>query len=240
MVLVYFILFFVSIIFFVFANNKNVCPTRKKELAYKCIGIVLFLISFGGCYQDFQEFKVEQSQKEQQERLAASKANEEQARADFLDLWYKVSWMTVSYNTFWDAQFLPTTEGLGNGSMDRMTGYRNFQELHQASNIMFSKIEDLKAPSGLTKMQRDKINNALEAYKNSVAMRVTSTQKLMSMVDTNIARPSEVNEITDKLTLSTAGTTVLYNAMHEVAKEMNITLPSEQSEYERHNKENAK
>ena len=238
MILVYLVLIIISILFIVTANNNNICPTKRKRLAYKFIGIVLLCLSLGGCYNSLQDFKVEQAHKEQQERFAAQKAKDEQAKVEFLDLWYKISYMTVSYNNFWDTQFLPTVEGLGNGTVDRMTGYKNLQELHVASNITFSKMEDLKAPTGLTSMQQKKINDALQAYRNSVAMRVTSSKKLMEIVDYNNARPSEVNTIIENLALSSTGTSVLYGAMNEVAKELNITLPSEQSEFERHNKEN--
>jgi len=226
----HYILYPVSILLF-FAS---ICALIMK---HKFLAVILFLLSFGGCARAGQDFKAEQAVVEQQERLEAQKAQDEKARAEFLELWYKISWITVSYNNFWDSQFLPTTEGIGNGSMDRITGYKNFQELNQASNIVFGKLENLKAPTGLTKSQQQRVNDALKAYQNSVAMRVTSTKKLMEMVDYNVARPSDVNKVMDDLSLSLAGTMVLYNAMHEVAGEMNITLPSEQSEYERHNKE---
>lgn len=195
----------------------------KIPLTLAGIGIIFIFIAFAledpastEVASDEKEAPVEETQeekdaaaelaKEQEEKKEAEeKADAEKAKATEKEYYVneiqtKVDTQMNMFDEAWSTFWIPTFEGISDGTVDRYEAYENMKSLEQRYETLRSSLPAIEA-DGLSKENQETFDAFIEKMRSASWWRIEGAKKAQDMFDRAEYNPSEMDDITSDISI---------------------------------------
>ncbi|MDQ0271017.1 hypothetical protein J2S17_002904 [Cytobacillus purgationiresistens] len=108
------------------------------------------------------------------------------------------------YDKIWNDLWIPTFTKLGSNEITQIDAYKNIKDAQAKYDALFSQINKIEVPKGLTKEDKENIKEFKNGMTTSAMLRGDATKEAAKMIDTMDFSPSTMTEIEDIVSRSDA------------------------------------
>lgn len=173
----------------------------KKTLALMISALVLILVACGSGGSNEKNAPKEEPEKVETSAQEAEKKKEEKTKEDTTEKDYytsevlpQIEDIIVVYDGIWNELWVPTFEGIADGSVDTYTAFDNMKELEQRYTALDKQISEIDGAE-LSKDNKKLLDEFKSELRNSASLRRSSGNEAKKMIDKGTFSPSEVDKV---------------------------------------------
>lgn len=200
---------------------------REKHPKWKIIcgvfGIIFILLGSASLFAPKHSTEPATTTKLEQEQKKPATLAEQQAAFD--EFYKQSNAIDTEFNKKWHDIYVPTVEGMGNGSVNQYQAYNAFIKLKDMAYDYSRKMKNIKISDKIPEKNRDKLIAARDKNSDAMSSKAYAASKLADMIDEGNFKPSEMNEANYSFDLSTQQIIESAAQIVSAAQEANYTIP---------------